>query len=540
MHKELDFTTFFNEHSSIMLIIDADTGKILDANPAALNFYQYTKEEITSLTIFDINQLGADEVKKLIALASSKIEGHFYFPHRLKNGEIRYVEVSTAKYNLKDKKEVFVSIYNDATEKKELEERIKRYLHFLNLAQEFTKTGCWSLNIKTGKLWWSKEAYNIFNIPRDKEVTLQDFFSFVHPEDREYVSDAWNKALNGEIYDIDHKIMVNDKVKYVNEKCEVIFNEKNEPIEAFGTVQDITERRMLEMEKEKDNKVINKIIELLPGYFWTADNNKNITKINRNTIDKFNCKIGEKCFLSIWKGKFLNKEHKKIIEEKGIIPPDAKCEFCKADVALEKQEPIISEIEDNGTFYKVWWVPIGEDEYIHYLIDITEEKIREKELYDLSITDPLTKIYNRRYTFQRIEHEIELCKRTGRRFSLIMFDLDNFKHINDTYGHNLGDIVLKEVTKIIRERIRKVDILGRWGGEEFLLMLPETSLLSAAFLADELRHKIESANIANLSVTASFGVTEYCDGDTVYTITERVDNFMYSAKKKGKNRVETR
>lgn len=540
MHKELDFTTFFNEHPSIILIIDADTGKILDANPAALKFYQYSKEEITSLTIFDINQLEVDEVKKLIPLVSSKVEEHFYFPHKLKNGEIRYVEVSTTKYNLNSEKEVFVSIYNDVTEKQELEEKLKRYLYFLNRAQEVTKTGCWLLDIKTGKLWWSKEAYNIFNIPMDKELTLQDFFSFIHPEDREYVSDAWNKALNGEKYDIDHKIMVDGKVKYVNEKGEVFFNKKNEPIEAFGTVQDITERRMLEIKLEKDNKVINKIIELLPGYFWALDSKKNITKINRNTIDKFNCKIGEKCFLSIWKGKFLNKEHKKLIEEKGVIPPDAKCEFCMADVAIEKQEPVFSEIEDNGTFYKVWWVPIGKDEYIHYLIDITEEKMREKELYDLSITDPLTKIYNRRYIFQRIEYEIDLCKRTGRRFSLIMFDLDNFKHINDTYGHNLGDIVLKEVTKIVRERIRKVDIFGRWGGEEFLVMLPDTSLLSAAFLADELRHKIVNANIVNLSVSASFGVTEYRDGDTVYTITERVDEVMYSAKKKGKNRVEVR
>jgi len=90
MHKELDFTIFFNEHSSIILIIDADTGKILDANPAALKFYQYSKEEITSLTIFDINQLEADELKKLLPLVSSKVEEHFYFPHKLKNGEIRY------------------------------------------------------------------------------------------------------------------------------------------------------------------------------------------------------------------------------------------------------------------------------------------------------------------------------------------------------------------------------------------------------------------------------------------------------------------
>ena len=809
MHNMLDFKTFFNNHSSIILLIESDTGKILDANPSALKFYQYTKEEITNLTIFDINQLPVDEVKNLIALASLKIEEHFYFPHKLKNGEIRYIEAFTSKYKV-DNKEIFVSIYSDATEKalkekeletekkrfelfvkssptwinftnkggkifyssdaikeitgytlddikgsrelliskmpveyqkiakkhveevenedykgvasfefkfttkngkekwlkhtcksifdekgdyvgriaifdditelktvierlknekvrleyilesanigtwtwniqtdkaevdrrwlqilgyelkelepininalrtlchtedlkvfedivnrhlkgeldniecsarvrcsdgryiwtlikgkvieydnegnpktifgilidindlKKLEEKLKRYLYFLNRAQEVTTTGCWSLNIKTGKIWWSKETYNIFNVLKDKDVTLQDFFSFVHPEDREYVSDAWNKALNGEKYDIVHKVIVDDKVKYVHEKGEVFFNEKNEPIEAFGTVQDITERHLLEMEIERENKIINKIIGLLPGYFWTVDKDRNITKINENTRQRFNCKTGEKCFLSIWKGKFLNKDHKKLIEEEGIIPPDAKCEqgiippdakceHCMADVALEKQEPVVSELEYNKSFYKVWWIPVNNNEYIHYLVDITKEKQKEKELYDISITDPLTKTYNRHYTSKRIEHEIELCKRTGRRFSLIMFDIDNFKDINDNYGHNIGDIVLQEIVAVVSKRIRKADVLGRWGGEEFLILLPETSLLSAAFLADELREKTERANIANLSVTASFGVTEYHSEDTLFSIIERVDKFMYNAKKKGRNRVE--
>jgi len=102
-------------------------------------------------------------------------------------------------------------IHINVTRLKELEERLRKYLYFLNKAQEVTSTGCWSLDIKTGKLWWSKETFNIFNIPYKDEISLEKFFHMVHPDDREYVNNAWNKALLGEKYNIVHRIIAGDK-----------------------------------------------------------------------------------------------------------------------------------------------------------------------------------------------------------------------------------------------------------------------------------------------------------------------------------------
>ncbi len=163
---------------------------------------------------------------------------------------------------------------------------------------------------------------------------------------------------------------------------------------------------------------------------------------------------------------------------------------------------------------------------------------KEKELYYLSITDPLTHIYNRRYFTERLKEEIEKIKRNKNRFFLIMFDIDHFKAVNDRYGHNVGDVVLKTLVNIVKQRIRKTDIFARWGGEEFVILLPDIPVEQAVTLAEELRKKIENSIFPIVEhITVSFGVAGYCKGDTIDTIIERVDSMLYKAKSEGRNRV---
>jgi diguanylate cyclase (GGDEF)-like protein/PAS domain S-box-containing protein len=122
--------------------------------------------------------------------------------------------------------------------------------------------------------------------------------------------------------------------------------------------------------------------------------------------------------------------------------------------------------------------------------DIGERKKAEEQVYFLTITDPLTKIYNRRYFTQKLEKEIDRAKRSGSKFSLIMLDIDRFKRINDNFGHNAGDLVLKSMTEMIKNRIRKIDTLARWGGEEFVILLPDTPANKGAALAEDLRESL--------------------------------------------------
>jgi diguanylate cyclase (GGDEF)-like protein len=161
---------------------------------------------------------------------------------------------------------------------------------------------------------------------------------------------------------------------------------------------------------------------------------------------------------------------------------------------------------------------------------------------ELAMTDGLTKLYNRRYLMERFLEEFERSKRLGKSLGCIMFDLDYFKRINDQYGHQAGDAVLKKISAIAAEFIRAYDILGRFGGEEFMIVLPETDLADSIRFAERLRELLKNQTIETgagaVHMTASFGVAVLTKEDsTVDDIIKRADEGLYEAKKTGRDRV---
>ncbi len=168
--------------------------------------------------------------------------------------------------------------------------------------------------------------------------------------------------------------------------------------------------------------------------------------------------------------------------------------------------------------------------------DVTDRKIHEEKLLQLSVTDTLTSIYNRRYFTQRMEQEIYRSERFHSRFSLIMFDIDHFKSVNDRFGHKRGDAVLIYLTDLVRSRLRKTDLFARWGGEEFMIMLVNTPTDDAYAFAEELRTMVETSDFQEAGkVTISLGVTEFYEHDNVDIMIQRVDCLMYDAKNAGRN-----
>ena len=165
----------------------------------------------------------------------------------------------------------------------------------------------------------------------------------------------------------------------------------------------------------------------------------------------------------------------------------------------------------------------------------------------LSITDPLTEIYNRCYLNQHFSEEIKRARRYNRPLSLILCDIDHFKKVNDTYGHQIGDQVLKEFVRCIKESIRyDVDWVVRYGGEEFIVVLPETDLRGACFVAERLRNIIAGRTIEVkdkvIHITASFGVSSIdstTPDDKIFSsaIIDEADRCLYLAKQEGRNRV---
>jgi diguanylate cyclase (GGDEF)-like protein len=188
----------------------------------------------------------------------------------------------------------------------------------------------------------------------------------------------------------------------------------------------------------------------------------------------------------------------------------------------------------------VTYLPERGGRFYSFVHDITTRRKMEKELLRAATYDRLTGALNRQAIEDRISTEIERLKRYGNLFSLIMLDIDDFKQINDTYGHLVGDDVLAGIAGILGQSIRTLDSLGRWGGEEFMILLSETGHRDAVTVAEKLRNLIECHTTRDgVRVTASFGVTEARIDDTLDTMMKRVDDLLYTSKGSGKNRVAT-
>jgi diguanylate cyclase (GGDEF)-like protein/PAS domain S-box-containing protein len=171
-------------------------------------------------------------------------------------------------------------------------------------------------------------------------------------------------------------------------------------------------------------------------------------------------------------------------------------------------------------------------------IDISERKRMDEKLKRLATTDILTGAYNRTVFDEIITREMERVKRYNKSLSVALFDIDHFKKVNDMFGHNVGDSVLKKIANIVKKTIRNVDYFIRWGGEEFVIILAETDKKQAYVLAERIRQGIEKFDFNNAAqITISCGVAEFKKEDTRHTLIKRADDAMYKAKRNGRNRV---
>ncbi len=183
--------------------------------------------------------------------------------------------------------------------------------------------------------------------------------------------------------------------------------------------------------------------------------------------------------------------------------------------------------DENGNFVEI--LSIGSD--------YTEQKKLKDKLKELAEKDSLTGIYNRRKFLDILEKEIEKSKRYDNKLSILLMDIDDFKKINDTYGHEVGDFVLKLFSTLVIKNIRKSDIFARWGGEEFVI-LTFTDLNEAKILGEKICHVVSSFKFDDLDkVTVSIGITDYKDSENINSFINRADSLMYKAKKSGKNKV---
>ncbi len=226
--------------------------------------------------------------------------------------------------------------------------------------------------------------------------------------------------------------------------------------------------------------------------------------------------------------------------EDGYLEPPSKgmCWMEQLAYHKSKNQKVKININDEIFYFIISASVLDEKKKIYAVIlsDITEQETTKHALVSLSIKDKLTNIGNRKYYDDILYEHISLGQRYKHSFSLVLFDIDFFKKINDSLGHDVGDKVLREYTKFIGHHLREVDIFCRIGGEEFVLILPHTTKDKAYLLTQKLRMLIENHKQI-VPLTMSFGVVEYEKGDDEETIFKRADRALYRAKESGRNKV---
>ena len=228
------------------------------------------------------------------------------------------------------------------------------------------------------------------------------------------------------------------------------------------------------------------------------------------------------------------------------------CRILKEEPDL-KMIPIIFLTGSDDTQDRVKGLDFGAVDYVTKPFDAFELRarvraaLRTKRLQDMLVQcasiDPLTELHNRRALEDRLDQEWARSRRYDKSLSVVMIDLDNFKNVNDTYGHQMGDRLLRTVAEILQKQCRTSDFVGRYGGEEFIIIAPENDAQETVTLAERCRHEIQEIELLadedKVHITASFGVADSNDASDLEAVIRSADQALYRAKSLGRNRVET-
>jgi len=286
-------------------------------------------------------------------------------------------------------------------------------------------------------------------------------------------------------------------------------------------------------------KLLHKILDNDQSYLFLSDGN-NIIFANKPLLDFAGFSTLEE---------LENKDHHisdkfEVVDDEEFIKANNKgihwIKYIQDNYKTKKLKVLVKQKGVNH-YFKIHAKEIDIDNKLLYLIifdEITESYERIKSLKEEASTDSLTGLFNRRKLDRILNKEIELAQYLGSELSIIFLDIDHFKDVNDTYGHDIGDNILKDLANIIRQTTRKNDFIARWGGEEFMITLQSTNIQEAEKLANKLRVAVQEYNFpCSRTISISLGVTQLKETDNKDSFTKRVDEALYAAKNSGRNKV---
>ncbi|WP_024325877.1 PAS domain-containing protein [Thioalkalivibrio sp. AKL19] len=447
-----------------------------------------------------------------------------------RRGEI-WVEGHSSPEALEDGSVLWFGVILDITDRVRAEVALHLRERELAEAQRIAHIGNWVSDFSRNEVRWSDEVFRIFGMRRGEwGGTHAAFLQAVHPEDRERVQAEVDAALaEGGSFDTVHRVLRADgEERVVHERGYVEVDSDGRALRMIGTVQDITERHHLEREQrllaatfessqaifitdgEGTIQRVNATFTEITGFTEADAVGHNPRIMNSGLQDRG---FYQEMFESVharghWSGEVWNR---------------------RKDGQIFPLHEIVTAIRDASGAIEY---------YIAMFHDISRQKELEAALEYQAFYDPLTDAANRGHFEALLEQEARRAERYGDSCSLVMLDLDHFKRINDTHGHDIGDEVLRRVVAVAGGRLRQSDVLGRWGGEEFMVLLPSTTAEAACRLAEDLRRQVAALELGHVGhVTISLGVAECRRGEAIKDWIKRADDAMYRAKRSGRNRV---
>lgn len=538
----LDITVLKQKESELQLqsnILNAATdsifvhkldGALLYVNEAAYKSRGYDKEELLNMRMQDLDyndsKLGDDiykeNMQKIMEQMKIKGEARFEVSHRAKDGRIIPMEVHTKVIQSIEGTYV-AGIARDITERLEIQRKLAESEEKYRYLVENSQIGIFTSKISGDILYVNDACVTIFEHDDKNDLTIQKAADlYKNPMDRDKFIGLLRK--NGNVQGMELEILT----KQGNFKT-VLLNANIENDTLFGTMIDVTEMKKAHAEISRLSNALEQIDDMV-----SITNRAGILNYVNNAFVKHTgfrrdeligkkpsiLKSGEHdlvFYKQMWKQILAGNVFRGLVVNR------------KKDGEKYFEEKTITPLKNEGGEI-ISFISTGKD--------ITERIEMQQQLEKLATTDQLTGIYNRHKFEQLFESELEREKRYQFNLSLIMFDIDYFKNVNDTFGHDVGDSVLKRVVQIVSENTRAVDIFARWGGEEFLILCPNTEEVQAVSLAEKLRKEIESKSFERVNhITCSFGVTSYKVAETKESFIKRVDEAMYEAKQTGRNKV---
>jgi diguanylate cyclase (GGDEF)-like protein/PAS domain S-box-containing protein len=410
---------------------------------------------------------------------------------------------------------------------------------------EGTNSGTWEWNIQTGETIFNERWAEIigYTLAELQPVSIETWSKYAHPNDLKQSEQMLNDHFDGKTdrYECEvrmkhrdgHWVWVKDYGRIVT------YTDDGKPEWMSGTHIDVTNSKENELRLEDAFDSIEKMIAYSPGVIYQFELKPD----------------GTMCFPYASSGikHIYNVTPEQVKEDASIvfdvIHPD---DIARVSATIEESQ---TSGKDWTCEYRVahgngyrWVYGHSRPEFFddgrviwHGMItDITQQKRLQQKLQKLATTDELTSVANRRHFIEVLEKEFSRCRRYNTPCSVIILDCDYFKNINDNYGHDVGDQVLQSLAQTINDELRSQDTLGRIGGEEFAIVLPETDIIRGAELAERIRAKVEKENIKTIaqSLTITLGITELLAGDSeAKALLKRADKAMYLGKQNGRNRV---